>query len=349
MKRLVVLLPFLIALTGCGSLVKVNIPTEPAANEYVTVQKLLQELNSGQVDEFYHHLAINDARILESSLKSFIVFDLFSKYIDACLEGAYFVAFEESAFEHEALDPFRLHLVCINEDKVQPFILALQKKEQGYVVSDIENLLAPYSFREVVDLFASMSDPGDSRGKKFGPLTTIKDRQSLARFLENGHSVTRYSDMSFVVAQAMKFESVDLLHNTQLEVDWLDQLENKWSKPVLVGSYLMVKEDWSLAADAFDLALRRYEEDWIIHALYAETLMNLQDDRALYHATRAFVISPERPETVMQLAEIFIQLGKKEEAKNPLLVMQEMYGDLSDMPFTDFPKLQALVGEMVVN
>ena len=51
----------------------------------------------------------------------------------------------------------------------------------------------------------------------------------------------------------------------------------------------------------------------------------------------------------MQLAEIFIQLGKKEEAKNTLLVMQEMYGDLSDMPFTDFPKLQALVGEMVVN
>lgn len=333
-----ILLSLLFSLSGCSAMIKVNEPIVGVQNEYDAAGQIVGWLNVENTAELYRHLLLKNTFIESSGIRKLQVFDMLRKYTSACIDGAYFSGISV------VKELVYVRVDCTTGKYPQAFMFTLEKTAAGYLINDIDNQFVPYAFSEIINVVVGYAELGEQRKDGLAPYISVNSRGEYGHALATGIRPLSYQDRSFVVALALRLEGVDLLAGSELEKSWLDQSTESYGRPALAGAYLMTKKDWQGAAGFFESVIASNSADWSVRLLYAEALFNLHEEkRALFQATHAFLIRPDRPETQFFLAELFAQLGKETEARRVIALLQANYGDLTALDLSELPNIAKLV------
>ncbi len=332
-------------LGGCASMMPLNVPTTKTANAYEAADELIELLNTPDLVGFHTHLSLDQSAVLDSNIKRLQVLGVFSRYMEPCEEGAYFTGLEENVPRKRAT----LYLTCAAEETNQSYVISLRDTGKGYLVEDVDNLTAGYSFHTLVSLFLVNASATNQRIQRLSSYLKADSCERLKAALNATPGLSLpYGDQSFVAAKSAKLGCKQLFSGSALEAEWLQATETRPDgRAWLAASYLVGEQRWDEAENMIDIAFSRYREDWLLHSLAGEIKLKLRKDQeALYHATQAFLQAPQPATATILLADAFAKVGQTAQAREMLSLMTAQYGPLAPEDFQEvFPELAKIIAD----
>lgn len=332
----------MLSLWGCASLVPLNMPAPALKNPHEAGNYFMALLNENNPVKLLSHFSPSNPDVFSSTGSRLLAVKMLERYLETCEKGAFFTGLQEEVNPRAA----RMHFLCYGEQAEFLFELSFAEERGGYVLTNVDNLSAGYSFAELAQVFGSNAPAQQQRIDLLKPLINAKSCEDLAPYQSSGAVPPQYADQSLLFARVSQLSCLEQFKDTDVERLWLKEtLVHPYGRVWLAASYLYIQKRWQEEEPFLALAFDRYQGDWIFHAAAFELKLALgKKEEALYHATQAFVLSPYPLVGTILLANALVKSGNEEAARKMLPLMKLQKGDLLPEDFReDMPELARVI------